>query len=58
MAMFGSDWLEDYDPMDDYESSITHHNELKNDENDKPVFAPVHNDEDYDSMKDYEQKLH
>lgn len=58
MAMFGSDWLDDYDSMDEYETKITHHKESNNDEYDKPVFAPIHNDEEYDSMKEYEQKLH
>lgn len=55
MALFGSDWLDNYDPMKEYEMNILHREDDKED-NYKPI--GLHLDEDYDSMKEYEQKLH
>lgn len=26
-ATFGHQWIEDYDPMEEYETSLTHHND-------------------------------
>lgn len=57
MALFGSDWLDDYDSMKEYECSIIH-NDDENIPYDKPIFAPIHNEEEYDSLKEYETKLH
>lgn len=55
MALFGSDWLEDYDSMEEYETNIFHRKDDK-----EEYYRPIglHFDEDYDSMKEYEQKLH
>lgn len=57
MALFGSDWLDDYDSMKEYESSIIHNEDDESISYDKPIFAPIH-DEEYDSLKEYERKLH
>lgn len=59
MAFFGSDWLDDYDSMEDYEFHIGRSRDVSTYENyDKPIGSPVHIEDDYDSLKDYEQKLH
>jgi hypothetical protein len=58
MALFGSDWLDDYDSMKEYECSIIHNEDDESIPYDKPIFAPIHNDEEYDSLKEYERKLH
>lgn len=58
MALFGSDWLDDYDSMKEYECSIIHNEDDESIPYDKPIFAPIHDDEEYDSLKEYERKLH
>lgn len=55
MALFGSDWLDNYDSMKEYEMSISHRKEDKESDY-KPI--GIHYNKDYDSMKEYEQKLH
>lgn len=57
MALFGSDWLNEYDSMKEYEFSTIHNEDDKSIPYDKPIFAPIH-DEEYDSLKEYERKLH
>lgn len=56
MALFGSDWLEDYDPMEEYEN---HHH--FSDENYDPMkeYENYHHfsDEDYDPMDEYESGI-
>lgn len=55
MAFFGSDWLEDYDSMDEYEFRIGGSSDAVYYEYyDKPIGAPIHIEEGYDSLKDYE----
>lgn len=57
MAFFGSDWLEDYDPTDEYEFRIGGSSDAVYYEYygyDKPIGAPIHIEEGYDSLKDYE----
>ena len=56
MAFFGSDWLEGYDPTDEYEFRIGGSRDSVYYEYygyDKPIGAPIHLT-DYDSMYDYE----
>lgn len=55
MALFGSNWTEDYDSMEEYEMNISHRKDYT-----EEYYRPIglHLDEDYDSMKEYEQKLH
>lgn len=53
MAIFGSDWLEDYDPERDYEFSVVRTSRDEDDSYDRPICPPVHI-EDYDSLKEYE----
>ena len=58
MAFFGSDWLEDYDSMDEYEMSIGRSRyKYKNDDYDKPSFPPIHLEEEYDSLTEYESGI-
>lgn len=57
MTLFGSDWLDDYDSMKEYEFSTIHNEDDESIPYDKPIFAPIH-DEEYDSLKEYERKLH
>ena len=57
MALFGSDWLEDYDSMKEYETHIggvSFAEEYMSIKYDKPIGAPIHIEEEYDSLKDYE----
>lgn len=59
MAFFGSDWLDDYDSMGDYEFHMGCSSNVDFYKNyDKPIGAPIHIEDDYDSLKEYEQKLH
>jgi hypothetical protein len=59
MAFFGSDWLEDYDSMNEYEFCIGKSTDAGIYESyDKPIGGPIHLDDEYDSLKEYEQKLH
>ena len=55
MALFGSDWLDNYNPMEEYEMNILHRKDDK-----EEYYRPIglHLDENYDPMKEYEQKLH
>jgi len=58
MAIFGSDWLEEYDSLDDYEvhiGGIDWKDEII--EYDKPVCPPIHIEDDYDSLDDYENGI-
>lgn len=57
MAFFGSDWLDDYDSMEEYELRIGHSNEKVRDYYDKPIGAPIHIEDDYDSMEEYEKGI-
>lgn len=57
MAFFGSDWLEDYDSMDDYEFRIGGSSDAVWYEYDKPVCPPIHIEDGYDSLKEYEQGI-
>ena len=50
MALFGSDWVEVYDSLYEYE---THVGGMRT-KYDKPIGAPIHIEEGYDSLKDYE----
>lgn len=54
MALFGSDWLEGYDSTDEYEFHIGGSSDAVWYEYDKPIGAPIHIEEGYDSLKDYE----
>ena len=59
MAIFGSDWLDDYDSINEYETHIGRSSDdVLYGYDDKPIGAPIHLDEEYDSMKEYEKKLH
>ena len=59
MAFFGGDWLEDYDSMNEYEFHIGGSSDAVWYESyDKPIGGPIHLDDEYDSLKEYEQKLH
>ena len=58
MAFFGRDWLEDYDSMDEYEFHIGGSSDVVIYTYDKPIGGPIHLDDEYDSLKEYEQKLH
>ena len=62
MTFFGSDWLEDYDSTDEYEFRISGSRDAVYYEyygyDDKPIGGPIHLDNEYDSLKEYEQKLH
>ena len=58
MALFGSDWLEDYNSMDEYEFHIGGSSDAVMYAYDKPIGSPIYLDEEYDSLKEYEQKLH
>ena len=59
MAFFGSDWLEDYDSMNEYEFRIGGSSDaVWYEYDDKPIGGPIHLDNEYDSLKEYEQKLH
>lgn len=58
--MFGSDWLEDYDSEKEYEMHIgpmSFAEEYMSIKYDKPIGAPVHLDEEYDSMAEYERGI-
>lgn len=60
MAFFGSDWLEDYDPTDDYEFRIGGSSDAvyyEYYEHDEPVCAPIHIEDDYDSLAEYESGI-
>lgn len=58
MAFFGSDWLEGYDPTDEYEFRIGGSSDAVYYEyyeyDDKPIGAPIHLEDGYDSLKEYE----
>ena len=57
MALFGSDWLEDYDSLYEYETHVggmSTAEEYMRMKYDKPIGAPIHIEEEYDSLKDYE----
>lgn len=58
MAIFGSDWLEEYDSLEDYEVHIGGIN-WKGEEidYDKPICPPIHIEDDYDSLDDYENGI-
>lgn len=56
MAFFGSDWLEDYDSMDEYEFRIGRSKDEET-EYDKPVCPPIHIEDDYDSLTEYESGI-
>jgi len=56
MAFLGKNWLDDYDSMAEYETSIMH-KEKEEISYDKPIFAPFHNYEEYDSLKEYESGI-
>lgn len=60
MAFFGSDWLEDYDSLYEYETHVggmataKEYMEMKYD---KPIGAPIHLEEEYDSLAEYESGI-
>jgi len=58
MALFGSDWLEDYDSLEEYETHVGGPN-YKDEEidYDKPVCPAIHLEDDYDSLDDYENGI-
>ncbi len=58
MAMFGSDWIDDYDSMKEYETSISSAKDDENYENDydKPCIPGVHI-EDYNSLEEFESNI-
>lgn len=58
MAMFGSDWLDDYDSMKEYETSIGGFKDDENHENDydKPCIPGIHI-EKYDSLEEFESNI-
>lgn len=58
MAFFGSDWLEDYDSLEDYEVHIGGPN-YKDEEidYDKPICPPIHLEDGYDSLGEYEDGI-
>lgn len=58
MAFFGSNWLEDYDSLEDYEVHIGGPN-YKDEEidYDKPICPPIHLEDGYDSLDDYENGI-
>ena len=60
MALFGSDWLDDHDSMKEYETHVggmSFAEEYMHVKYDKPIGAPIHLEDGYDSLKEYEQKL-
>jgi hypothetical protein len=57
MAIFGSDWLDDYDSMREYETNVGFSNTVKSHNYDKPIFSPIHIDDDYDSIYEYEHNI-
>lgn len=57
MAFFGSDWLDDYDSMDEYEFRIGGSNDVVLYEYDNPIVRPIHLEDGYDSLKEYEQGI-
>lgn len=57
MALFGSDWVDEYDSMTEYETHIGGSKEYIRYEYDNPVFRPVHLDENYDSTENYEHGI-
>ena len=60
MAFFGSDWLEDYDPTDEYEFRIGGSSDAvyyEYYEHDEPVCSPIHIEDDYDSLAEYEHGI-
>lgn len=55
MAFFGSDWLED-----EYETHVggmSTAEEYMRMKYDKPIGAPIHIEDDYDSMEEYEKGI-
>lgn len=60
MALFGSDWLEGYDSLYEYEThvgGIGSAEEYLRMKYDKPVCPPIHIEDDYDSLDDYENGI-
>ena len=60
MAFFGSDWLEDYDPTDEYEFRISGSRDAVYYEYygyDEPVCPPIHIEDNYDSLAEYESGI-
>lgn len=60
MAFFGSDWLEGYDSLYEYETHVggmSTAEEYIRMKYDKPIGAPVHIEDDYDSMEEYEKRI-
>ena len=60
MALFGSDWLEGYDSLYEYETHVggmSTAEEYMRMKYDKPIGAPVHIEDDYDSMEEYEKGI-
>ena len=60
MAFFGSDWLEGYDSLNEYETHVggmSTAEEYMRMKYDKPIGAPVHIEDDYDSMEEYEKGI-
>ena len=60
MALFGSDWLEGYDSLYEYETHVggmataKEYMKMKYDE---PCIPPVHLEEEYDSLTEYESGI-
>lgn len=57
MAFFGSDWLEDYDSIDEYEFHIGGSKDDIQYEYDKPVCPPIHIEDGHDSLTEYESGI-
>ena len=57
MAFFGSDWLEDYDSMDEYEFHIGGSSDAVLYGYDEPCIPPIHLDHEYDSLAEYESGI-
>ena len=57
MAMFGSDWIQDdssYDtPIGGIHTDVVYEQTVW----DTPIGAPIHNEENYDSLKEYEHSI-
>ena len=57
MAIFGSDWLDGYDSMAEYETHVGGSKEYTRYEDGNPIIRPVHLDAEYDSIENHEHGI-
>ena len=57
MAMFGSDWFEETTAYDTPIGGFSRDEAYKSENWDKPIGAPIHDVDEYDSLREYEHSI-